>query len=352
LVMRALELSPAQRQQSAHQLQDEISVALNMLEYASSGGYVLPRRPNGPPLGGETSGKRVAVGAGGAPRGAPQVASGNGRRGTGLQPAMPARGAKQPIAVPDAFDGGTSGQRSARQPAAMPNQQGMGTLGQRTAQQAAVMADRISARQPVVAPFPGSGAMAAMAAPTRGSSAYAPDPRARDYEAQPRRAAVAVAEREDEADARAQGVTSAWLRLGTTPLSAFGKWMLAFAGVEVLWGTVVLAVGILELVNRSKPFPLSQFALAWGVAVVLLSALGGQALSRPVYRHGRVSKGRRAFQGTCLFLYTLAVHAVAVWGATVFIGAQANSMLAVIAFLLFGVNVLVVGALSIANLLG
>ncbi len=128
--------------------------------------------------------------------------------------------------------------------------------------------------------------------------------------------------------------------------------MLAFSSVEVLWGVVVLAAGVVTLLSRGRPFPLPQFALAWGIAALLVSVLGGQALGRPVLRRGELSQGRRAFQGTGLFLYTLVVHGVAIWGATIFRDAQANSTLAIVAFLLFGTNVLVVGALSVANLLG
>jgi serine/threonine-protein kinase len=368
LTLKALELSPAQRQQSAQQLHDELGSALNMLEYATSGGYVMPaRRPNAPnppnPPALNGSGKRVAVGAvGGLPRATAQTPA--APRGTAQSPAVPRATAQTPVpprrgtlvhpAVEPrsgkqaAVDGRTGRQaaaaadgRSGKQPAVPPEV--------RTAQQAAVKADRFSSRQPVVTPF-GSAAMAAVPAPTRDSVVRAPEPR---YESLPMRAAPLVAVAEHDADT--PGVSAAigaWVRLGSIPLSGFAKWMLAFSGVEVLWGMVVLAVGVITLLDRGKPFPLLQFVLAWGVAVLLASVLGGQALSRPVLRRGELSNGRRAFQGTGLFLYTIAVHGVAIWGATIFAGAQANTTLAIVAFMLFGANVLVVGALAVANLLG
>jgi serine/threonine-protein kinase len=373
LILKALELSPAQRQQTAQQLQDELSVALNMLEYATSGGYAMPPRRSYPGAPGtDSSGKRVAVGAGGggmrATAQAPAV--GSPRRGTLGDPAASLRSAKQPAVAANPRSGkqaavvpGTGRQpaavangRSAKQPAVGANgrsaKQPVVAPEPRSAKQPIAMADRLSARQSAVSPVPGTGAMAVpspLPLPTRESSAYAPAPR---FEPQPMRAAPAVAVAEPEADSAPAVATGTWIRLGTTPLSSFGRWMLAFAGVEVLWGALVLAIGVVAFVERGKPFPVPQFALIWAVAALLLSVIGGQAISRPIYRRGVVAKGRRIFQGTGLFVYTLAVHGVAVWGATIFAGTQANSTLALVAFMLFGLNVLVVGGLSIANLLG
>jgi tRNA A-37 threonylcarbamoyl transferase component Bud32 len=345
IILKSLELSPAQRQQTALHMQDELSHALADLEFASSGGYAVPRRPTPPPMGQPASGKRVAVGAGGAMGGgamgsglrgataqAPAVAP---RKGTLVHPAAPVpRSAKQPAVEP----------RSGRQAA-------VGANG-RSAKQPVALPDRTSARQPAVSPYASSGAMPAMPAPMRGATAYTPVPRLEDAYPQPTRASAAVAVAERAPASSPAVATGAWLKFGTIPLGGFAKWMLAFASVEMLWGALVLAVGIVALVNQGKPFPTPRFALIWGVAAILLSVLGGQAISRPVYRRGAIAKGRRAFQGTGLFLYTLVVHGVALWGATIFSGAQANTPLAIVAFMLFGVNVLVVGALSLVNLLG
>jgi hypothetical protein len=105
------------------------------------------------------------------------------------------------------------------------------------------------------------------------------------------------------------------------------------------------------IARPGQSLPLQQFALAWVAVVLLVSVIGGQALSRPVFRRGTQTRLRRGLQGTGLVVYTLVVHGVAVWGATIFATAQGNATLATIAFLLFGVNVLVVGILSVANAL-
>lgn len=354
VILRALELSPAQRQQNTRELQDELGRALHQLEYASSGGYVMPARwAATPPPGGDTSGKRVAVGAGGgamrATAQAPAVVPVAPPRRTLVHPAVDPYTAQPPVIDP----------RSGRRPAVAANGRAarppLMTPEQGTAQQPAALAERASARQPIVLPL-GSAAVAAVRAPSRDAVARAAEPRAdAGYDPLPMRSAppvsVAVADHPEPSTA-VRSSTSSWLRLGAVPLSSFGKWMFAFASVEILWGIVMLAVGVVTLVNHGRPFPLSQFALAWGVAALLVGVLGGQVLSRPVYRRGTLSRGRRVFQGVGLFVYTLAVHGVAVWGATIFASTQANATLAVVAFMLFGINVLVVGMLSVANLLG
>jgi hypothetical protein len=142
-----------------------------------------------------------------------------------------------------------------------------------------------------------------------------------------------------------------WIRLGDEQLGVFGKWVLALSCIEVLWGASVLALGSMVIAMPGKSLPLQQFALAWAAVVLVVSVIGGQALSRPVYRRGTQTKLRRGLQGTGLVLYTLVVHGVAVWGATIFANTQGNPTLATIAFLLFGINVLVVGILSVVNAL-
>jgi hypothetical protein len=149
----------------------------------------------------------------------------------------------------------------------------------------------------------------------------------------------------------------AWINLGDKRLSGFGKGVLALSVVEVLWGVSVLALGILVISRQTgttlawnQP-PQLQVILVWAGVVALVSLLGGQALSRPVFRRGIQTNLRRGFQGTGLALYTIVVHGVALWGATIFASSQGNALLATVAFLLFGINVLVVGILSVVNIL-
>ncbi|HEX6818810.1 MAG TPA: hypothetical protein VF120_10575, partial [Ktedonobacterales bacterium] len=125
----------------------------------------------------------------------------------------------------------------------------------------------------------------------------------------------------------------------------------ALAGVEVIWGATILALGGIVIATPGRALPLQQFAIAYGAVMLLLSILGAQALSRPIYRRGNQAKTRRKVQGTGLAIYTLVVHGVAIWGATIFAATQNNALLATIAFLLFGINVLVVGILSVVNVL-
>ena len=144
----------------------------------------------------------------------------------------------------------------------------------------------------------------------------------------------------------------AWIHLGTTAISGFGKWMLALSAIEALWGAVALTLGIVSMLNHGLPTALLlKLGIGWLVVVAVLSVWGGQALSRPIYRRGALGKVRRSLQGTGLFFFSLLVHAVALWGATIFVASPGNEALAVIAYIIFGVNVLAAGALSVYNIL-
>jgi hypothetical protein len=127
--------------------------------------------------------------------------------------------------------------------------------------------------------------------------------------------------------------------------------MLVLASVEVLWGAFVLVLGGMTIAANSAALPIPQLVIAWLVIVVLGSLIGGQAITRPVYRSGRFSPARRWLQGFGVVVYTLAVHAVAVWGATIFATQQSSPGLATISFMLFGVNILVVGIFAVINTL-
>ena len=115
-------------------------------------------------------------------------------------------------------------------------------------------------------------------APAAGKRTAAPAPG--------RSAAVAVA-------SAPQVASGAWIRFGTTPLSGAGKFMFTFSLVEILWGAIVLAVGITVALTQGHPFPVAQFAIAWGVTALLVSLFGGQALSRPAYRRGNLGAWKR-----------------------------------------------------------
>jgi hypothetical protein len=144
----------------------------------------------------------------------------------------------------------------------------------------------------------------------------------------------------------------AWIHTGTTPISSFGKWMLTFSAIETLWGAVALSLGVISVIMHGLPTSLLlKLGFGWLVVVAVLSLLGGQALSRPIYRRGKLGVMRRGMQGTGLFFFSVLVHVVALWGATIFISTPGNEVLAVIAYIIFGVNVLVAGALSVYNIL-
>jgi hypothetical protein len=190
--------------------------------------------------------------------------------------------------------------------------------------------------------------------------AIAPLPPAKSLRTPPEgtKAEVAVAERTGAKAAKAAkaaqkaAVDGAWIRLGSTPLTGFGKTMLVLSAVEAMWGVCILVLGGFAIAANGRPLPAQQLALSWLVVVALGSVLGAQAIVRPVYRRGQLPPARRWLQGIGLALYSVVVHGVAVWGATIFASQQGNATLAAISFILFGVSVLVVGVLAIANTLG
>ena len=115
----------------------------------------------------------------------------------------------------------------------------------------------------------------------------------------------------------------------------------------------MLALAIVEIAaqnSASKPYLI--LAGIWFVLVLVVCLAGGQLLTRPVFRRGRISRARRTLNGVGLVIYSLAVHAIAIWGILVFSDGRPNAPLAVTAFVLFAVNVFVAGVLSLANALG
>ncbi|HKV83423.1 MAG TPA: protein kinase [Ktedonobacterales bacterium] len=349
LIMRALELSPNNRQQSARQLQREIQTSLEHLTGAKPAeptlnmGEVCPRcgtqnRPGAlrcvqcdRPLTGQSPSPRYGS-AGPAPM-----------DGTGKRAALAG-----PLA------GRTNGRMPA-QPAPRPAYSPEKPVDQRTGRQQAVVNQR-SGKQPAVAIDPRTGKQQAVAADamarmgTGAMPAARPGPQAQ----MPERSALAPNGARDRLTAvlpESSG-EKGWIHLGDVALSGFGKVMLTLSAIEVLWGAFVLVLGAVEIANHGRTPPWLQLIGGWLVVVALGSVLGAQAINRPVHRRGKLTPVRRWLQGIFLALYTLAVHGVAVWGATIFANGQSDSTAAVLAFILFGVNVLVVGILAVVNTLG
>lgn len=144
---------------------------------------------------------------------------------------------------------------------------------------------------------------------------------------------------------------SAWIKIGVTPLGGIGKAILAFGFVEMLWGALIIALGVVMAATKGNNFPVMAFVGAWLVVVLLASLIGGQAISRPVYRRKRVSGFRRGLQGFGLLVYSIVVHAVAIWGVTTYSGIQSSATVAIIAFIAFGLNVLFIGIFTMLNML-
>lgn len=361
IIVRALELSPNNRQVSAHQLHDELATALHHLtgsfgDASPALGVACARcgtqnradavrcvqcgsllRATGA---GDTSGKRAAV----SPVGAARAAGG--------RPATPA-----------ALDVSTG-----RQPA---------IADQRSAKQAAVLPMQQSGKQRAVAaragdaPAATNGTLAAMnkanpasqragtaVMPSMRDGAIAPLPGKAQRDGQTGVAArgatagrTPAAPGADNAPARSKQAGS-WIRLGDVALTGFGKTMLALATIEALWGAIVLGLGILALVYNGAQLPIPQLVIGWLVCIVLGSILGAQALSRPVFRRGRMTKLRRWVQGAGITVYSLAVQGAGAWGAYVFATSQSNPQWAVVSYALFGISALIAGIVGIATTLG
>lgn len=381
IILKALELSPSKRQQSATELETELRDALNRLNgvAGASATAVMPAhagasRPGMARAAGQvdqSSAKRPAVAAPAAQK--PVVAATVQPR----QAAAPKGTGKQPKVMPAQVASGAAAAAALAAPAMM-NRGGVATSvaetpsGQnRTLTAAQPAVGRSSGKQPAVhaqQPFVSSstaqhpvlkfnsggpampnGAVAVAAAASGGKAFSAVATKEKEKSAKmPRVSAkqAAVAAPAPTTDA------SAWIRLGTTPITAFGKWALAISAIEALWGLAALSLGITSLVMHGLPMALLvKLGLGWLVVVALVSLLGGQALNRPIYRRGKLGGMRRALQGTGLFVFSVVVHLVALWGMTIFIATPGNAALAVITYMIFGVNVALTGALSVYNIL-
>jgi len=305
VVMKALELSPGQRQQTARQLRDELTDALRRLTgeapLAAAATAASPAvRPAQADVASKASGAnqpgQTLIMGGACPRcgtqnrpdaqtcvncNAPlrqsaqapqppaQPAPASGKRGGAQRGAAALQGAsakqqavKPPIpaprSVPPAGPGpvgtpivvgapaATLGQAaiprtSGRQPAV----NAAGAIAQpirSTGKQAAVAAESA----PTLAPQ-NTAAVAAMSAAApggRGGIGVAAPPSGRDRRsggAAPAKAAAAVALSAPVAQPTID--SRAWIRTGATPLSWLGKTFLTLSAVETLWGLTVVALG-------------------------------------------------------------------------------------------------------------
>ncbi|MDE3229534.1 MAG: hypothetical protein KGO05_06610, partial [Chloroflexota bacterium] len=369
VIIKALELSPSRRQQSAAELEADLRNALDILLANGAGGSTVTMahgavpRSSGAPLN-QNSAKGRAVKAPAPKAPAPMPTPHNPRIAANIPPAggRPAAQVARGAAMNAAAMNGAR-QITALNPPLNSPSAGAGTAvsqdsGQLRTLAAAVppsAAARASSKHAAVsAPQPALGMNTAEHAvlQLRGGNAQAA--------ALATNGAIAVAEKErsnklPRVSAKGAAVAAAaapaidrrsWIHFGSTSVTTFGKWLLAFSVIEALWGAVSILLGIIGIANHGLSMAtLQRLGLVWLVVVVALSLYGGQALSRPVYRKGALGGVRRGMQGLALFAYTVIVHLVAIWGATVFISSPGNSALAVIAYTIFGVNVLVAGVL-------
>jgi hypothetical protein len=141
------------------------------------------------------------------------------------------------------------------------------------------------------------------------------------------------------------------INLGGPKISGFGKLILSLSVVETLWGAAVLSLGVLAIAQQGSQIPLMEYGIVWLAIAVLVSLVGGQALSRPIQRQGGWNNLRRGFQGMLFVLITLAAHAVAVWGVILFNASGTSQTYMVSAFILFGFLTFLLGVLSVVNIL-
>ncbi|HEY7835422.1 MAG TPA: serine/threonine-protein kinase [Ktedonobacterales bacterium] len=403
LVVRALELAPSQRQQSAQELRDELIAARSWLAAngarPGSGGLV-------PGSGGLNSGKNpasprlVSPGAsgGGQPPVMPAFPPAAAQPATGKPPVVSAKPQPVPPAAPGMIPAAKPAAKPAKPaargpvsplapPVAVPpphlanppmtTQQPVAPLPFATKQQPAARVERFEA-------FPAPSAAPAPMAPTAPTLMAAPASASRTSGSRGG-AAVALAEEPVTAGALALAVPAVpapnsrkrrgaasqsalvgappvqetasprpWLDLKGLELKALGKAALGLAAVETCWGVFLLSLGVLQLATRGQDRlqPYFVLALIWLCVVVLVIALGGQALSRPVRRRGKLTPLRRGLQGAGLTLHAVAVHGLAIWGAIMLGQHRLDPGLAAFAFGLFAVNVLAGGVFSLINTLG
>jgi serine/threonine-protein kinase len=392
VILRALELAPARRQQTAKEMRDELRQALSALKGAPvmAPTQVMPpaMAPHAPASADPQSAKRAAVRPGAAPRqsskqpavpppprpAAPQIA------GTGVMakvvaaaaaPAPTPFGGAAVAGVAASMAAGAAGAKADQRTAQQPVVAGSLATAQQTSKQPVASAEaqrRTLLKSQQEAAARASGKHPAVQPLAAASGSQHPVLEAKDTNARlmvagvAGGAAAAVAAKDISAKRAAVHAAAvvnppaggAWINLGPTALSPFGKLTLALAALETVWGAAALSLGVIALGNHGKldTSLLLRLGAGWLIVVVVLALLGGQALSRPVLRRGALNGARRGLQGLGLFFFTVLVHVVALWGASIFTGVRGDATAEVIAYTIFGVNVLVAGILSLLTILG
>jgi hypothetical protein len=330
IITRALELSPMHRQQSARQMRDELRSALGALEGAPDTGGTGKRRAAGPS---EESAKRPVAARQAQTMEQPsgkQPAAGQGQRaakgGSKGATAGPQRGGAQVFTPPPPVQMG--------RPLPLPQT----PMNQANGKQSAAPSPKQAPNQ------------------VRGNLALQEPPRA----APSQKGAPALATKVMPAMPAATALTPAVkapagprpvINFGGPKVSSFGKLMLSLSAIETLWGAAVLSLGILAIARQGEQVPLMEYGIVWLAIAVLVSLVGGQALSRPIQRQGAWNNLRRGFQGTLFVLIALAAHAVAVWGVILFNAAGTSQTYMIAAFILFGFLTFLLGVLSVVNML-
>ena len=331
IVTRALELSPMHRQQGARQMRDELRSALATLEGAPDTGGTSKRRAAGSS---EDSAKRPVAARQAQTMEQPSVkqpAAGQGQRaakggGKGAT-AAPQRGGAQVFTPPPPAQMG--------RPLPLPQT----PMNQPNGKQGA-------AAYPKQAPNQVRGNLALQEPPRAAPSQKgAPAPATKVMPAMPTAATALTPAVKAPAGPRPV------INFGGPKISSFGKLILSLSAIETLWGAAVLSLGILAIARQGEQVPLMEYGIVWLAIAVLVSLVGGQALSRPVQRQGAWNNLRRGFQGTLFVLIALAAHAVAVWGVILFNAAGTSQTYMIAAFILFGFLTFLLGVLSIVNML-
>lgn len=383
LVIKALELAPSQRQQSARELREDMIAALGELTgtgkrpmaggFAGASGkgaspFVIPGPPGSGGLIPQPSGKQPAAPA------PPPASSGKRAVPPGKPAAMPAASpmpppapaspAKSPAKPPIA--------PAAKHQPAPPPAPVVKPAPARTQwpEPLAAPAAPVMAPPPVVAaPTSGGRAFGKRAAATAVAEApaivgalaladpvTAPTPPALPAPNSRKRRGEDAKKRVEQAPTGpvAGAQPRSWLDLKGKDLTTLGKTALGLAAVETCWGVFLLSVGVLQLATRGQERvqPYFLLALIWLGVMVLVIAIGGQILSRPVRRRGKLTPLRRGLMGACLTLHALAVHGLAIWGAILLGQHLLDPVMAAIAFAVFVVNVLGSGIISLRNTLG
>ena len=334
IVLKSLELSPGKRYQTAADMRRDLTALIEKLHNENRGQalrIVCSRCGTQNASDSATCvkcGTRLRHTGDPAPKAEKPAGRANGARkqsndGTGKQRSVgtadtPTKG-RMPVAMPakgTLLAPGGTGKHAAAAAAVVP---------------ATAVATEVSGRQKAVARVAETAAQPAVATGTMVKLPAKPA-----EEEKPTAARVKAITPVAETDSAPE--RGAWIRFGKESVRGFGKTMLVLAAVAIA--------------TRGHSFPSLQVAAAWAVVTLLFSLLGAQAISRPVYRRNRFTPVRRWLQGMGLILYTIALHGVAIWGATIFQSSQSNPTLAPVAFVLFGVNVLLVGILGIVNILG